>query len=65
MLENSNPGVKKASIALLVTLRRSSLAADSRGVLAADVRSMLAGIKPALLATIEEAFAKVSDEDVR
>jgi cytoskeleton-associated protein 5 len=53
MLEVANPGVKKAAVEVLVTIRRQ---------LGPDVRAMLADVKPALLATIDEAFAKVAEE---
>ena len=53
MLEVANPGVKKAAVEVLVTIRRQ---------LGPDVRAMLADVKPALLVTIDEAFAKVAEE---
>ena len=53
MLEEANPGVRKAAVEVLVTVRRQ---------LGPDVRAMVADVKPALLATIDEAFAKVADE---
>jgi cytoskeleton-associated protein 5 len=53
MLEVANPGVKKAAVEVLVTIRRQ---------LGPDVRAMLADVKPALLTTIDEAFAKVAEE---
>ena len=53
MLEVANPGVKKAAVEVLITIRRQ---------LGPDVRAMLADVKPALLATIDEAFAKVAEE---
>jgi len=53
LLEASNPGVKKAAIEVLTTMRRQ---------IGPDVRGMLSDVKPALLATIDEAFGKVAQE---
>jgi len=51
MLEHANPGVKKATVEVLVSMRRQ---------LGPELRSQLADVKPALLTSIDEAFAKVS-----
>ncbi|KAJ1492762.1 armadillo-type protein, partial [Baffinella frigidus] len=53
MLEHANPGVKKASVEILVSMRRQ---------LGPELRSQLADVKPALLTSIDEAFAKVAEE---
>lgn len=53
LLEASNPGVKKAAIEVLTTMRRQ---------IGPDVRGMLSDVKPALLATIDEAFGKMAQE---
>lgn len=53
LLEATNPGVKKATIDVLASMRRQ---------IGPDVRGMLSDVKPALLATIDEAFAKVAAE---
>jgi len=53
MLEHANPGVKKATIEVLVSMRRQ---------LGPDIRRQLEDVKPALLASIDEAFGKVTDE---
>jgi hypothetical protein len=53
LLEATNPGVKKAAVEVLTTMRRQ---------IGPDVRGMLSDVKPALLATIDEAFGKVAQE---